>query len=95
MAKGEAKLRALLSQRDKQVLELARRLDVLVAGPKMCDRCVHRMCSECGKSLLGSYSSAVTCSEGCRKARQRRVGRALGGDITLPLGSAVGDAVRS
>jgi len=40
----------------------------------LCERCSKRVCSECGALLpVRARASLRTCSERCRKARQRRI----------------------
>lgn len=93
MAKGEAKLRAMVAERERtlaaartQIATLQRINAELRDSQRICGRCVKRMCAECGASLVGRMSSAVTCSGRCRLARMRRLRAAGVADITLGLG---------
>lgn len=94
--KGDAKLRRVVELRDAtirrqrgEIALLGQQLAELSVAPKLCSRCVHRMCAECGTSLLDKYSSAVTCSDACRRARQRRLVR-VKADITGAFGMTLG-----
>lgn len=91
VAKGEAKLRAMVVERDRtlraardQIVAMKRAMAELESSQRVCARCVHRMCSECGASLVGRYASAVTCSGACRQRRQHRL-RAAAADITSDM----------
>lgn len=92
MAKGEAKWRSMVQVRDAlivkqsgEIASLRGRMAELRASSAVCDRCVHRMCSECGISLVGRNGSAVTCGPVCRKRRERRL-RSGSADITTEFG---------
>ena len=93
MQKGERRLRTMIAERDILLRERAGEIDVLrralgelASISRICDRCVHRMCSECGASIAGRYASALTCSVACRVARKRRLDGLGVGDITDAMG---------